>query len=343
MHSSQLPVSVDAHGDSALAIPALAHIPGVEEHHVTIDGIEWRYLRAGSGPALVLVHGLMAYSWSWRFNISELGRNFTVYAPDLPGCGFSQRADSLAGSLESDADGVISLMDALGLKQFYLLGTSRGGGVAIVLAGLLAKRGMLDRLPRMILSAPINPWSGFGQRRARWFSTPLGQRYVIHVAPRQPSILRWYYRKLYGDPSRIAEGGMEGYAAGLLVPRTFHHLARIMRVWHADLRQVESTLPLLQQLPVLLLWGSRDMAVYPSSAYEVEERLANSAMLIMDGVGHLPYEEVPAEFDHIVCDFLLHHVPPTRLEMPGSDVAASRATPAGKSPDGDRRQTHSIG
>jgi pimeloyl-ACP methyl ester carboxylesterase len=342
MHSSQLPVSADAPGTRGL-IPAAAHIPGVEEHRITINGVEWRYLRAGSGPALVLIHGLMAYSWSWRFNIQELARNFTVYAPDLPGCGFSQRDDSLPGSLESDADGVIALMDALRVQQFYLLGTSRGGGVAIVLAGLLAKRGMLDRVPRMILSAPINPWSAFGQRRARWFSTPLGQRYVIHVAPRQPSILKWYYRKLFGDPSRITAGGIEGYAAGLLVPRTFHHLARIMRVWHADLRQVESALPLLQELPILLLWGSLDMAVYPSSAYELDQRLANGATLIMDGVGHLPYEEVPDEFNHVVCEFLLQHAPPTRLELAGSDAAASPTAPAAKSADRDRRQTHSIG
>jgi pimeloyl-ACP methyl ester carboxylesterase len=297
-----------------ISAPDAVQIPGAEEHRVTLNGVEWRYLRAGSGPALVLVHGLMAYSWSWRFNIRELAQNFTVYAPDLPGCGFSQRADSLPGSLESDAEGLISFIDALGINEFYLLGTSRGGGVSIVLAGLLAKRGLLHRLPRMVLSAPINPWSGFGQRRARLFATPLGRRYVIHVAPHMPSVLKMYYRKLYGDPSRIVEGSMAGYAAGLLVPRSFHHLAHIMRAWHAGLQQVESTLPLLHDLPILLLWGSRDVAVYPSSACELQERLANSAMIMMDGVGHLPYEEVPAEFDHTVCEFLLRCNPKTPLE-----------------------------
>ena len=281
-------------------VPPAAHIPGVEEHRITINGIEWRYLRAGSGPALLLVHGLMGYSWSWRFNLRELAQNFTVYAPDLPGCGFSQRDDSVCGSLESDADGLISLMDALGVDQFHLLGSSRGGGVAIVLAGLLAQRGLLHRIPRMILCAPINPWSRFGRQRVRWFAAPLGRHFVIHVAPRLHSIMKMYYRDLYGDPSRIAPGSIEGYEAGLVVPRSFHHLVRIMRGWHPDLRQVESMLPLLQELPTLLLWGSRDTVVYPSSARELQDRLANSTTLMIDGVGHLPYEEVPAEFNHIV-------------------------------------------
>ncbi len=326
-----------------IPVSEAALIAGAEEHQVTINGFSWRYLRAGSGPPLLLVHGLLGYSWSWRFNIRELAQNFTVYAPDLLGCGFSQRADGLTGSLESDAEGLISLMDHLGAQQFHLLGTSRGGGVAIVLAGLLAKRGLLHRLPRMILSAPINPWSGFGQRRARWFSTRLGNGYVIHVVPRLPSILRWYYRKLYGHPSRIAEGSVAGYAAGLLVPRSFHHLAGVMRVWHSDLRQVEATLPLLQQLPILLLWGSLDRAVYPYSAFDLQDRLANSALLVMDAIGHMPYEEVPADFNHIVCEFLLRHNPQTRLEMAGAHPAASRPGPFGTPADRDRQQARSVG
>ena len=305
-------------------IPEAARIVGVEELRITIDGVTWRCLRAGSGPALLLVHGLLAYSWSWRFNIRELAQNFTVYAPDLPGCGFSQRADSLPGSLESDAEGLIALMDHFGVERFHLLGSSRGGGVSIVLAGLLAQPGMLHRLSRLILSAPINPWSGFGKRRTRLFSTPLGRLYVIHGAPRMPSILKMYYRKLYGDPSRIAEGGMAGYAAGLWVPGSFQHIARIMRVWHAGLRRVEAALPLLQHLPILLLWGVRDIAVYPSSALELQQRLGNSTVLMLDGIGHLPYEEVPAEFNRIVCDFLLRHNPPTRLESPPSDDVTGR-------------------
>ena len=342
MHSHQSPVARAQNGSEEL--PAAAYIPGVEEHRITINNVEWRYLRAGSGPALVLVHGLLGFSWSWRFNMRELAKYFTVYAPDLPGTGFSQRSDKLSGSLESDADGLISLMDALGVDRFSLVGSSRGGGVAIVVAGLLAKRGLLYRLERMILCAPISPWSKFGQRRVRWLAAPLGRQFVIHVVPRLHSVMEMYYRDMYGDPSRIAPGSVEGYAAGLLVPRTFHHLVRIVSGWHPDLRQVEAMLPLLQELPTLLLWGSRDTVVYPASARELHDRLANSAMLTMEGAGHLPYEELPAEFNRVVCEFLLQHHPQTALEMNSPTTATSRvegaATPAGRD---DRQQPHFVG
>jgi len=311
------------------ALPDDAYIPGVEEHRVTLNGIEWRYLRAGSGPALVLVHGLMGFSWSWRFNMRELAQHFTVYAPDLPGTGFSQRSDKLCGSLESDAEGLIALMDHLGVKQFDLVGSSRGGGVAIVLAGLLAERGRGDRVGRMILCAPMNPWSRFGRKRVRLFAAPVGRHFIIHVAPRLHSLLKMYYRDLYGDPSRIAAGSVEGYSAGLLVPRSFHHLVRIMRGWHADLRQIESMLPLLQKVPTLLLWGSRDGVVYPASAESLQKRLANSTTLMMDMVGHLPYEEDPVEFNRVACDFLLRHHPATALELGDSDTVGAHASHLG--------------
>ncbi len=323
MPSPLSPFSTNPAGNISDVSPA-AYISGVEEHRITINGIEWRYLRAGSGPALLLVHGLMGYSWSWRFNLRELAQNFTVYAPDLPGTGFSQRADCLTGSLESDADGLISLTDALGVADFYLLGSSRGGGVAIVLAGLLAQRGLLHRMPRMILCAPINPWSSFGRQRVRWLAAPLGRHFVIHVAPRLHSIMKMYHRDLYGDPARIAPGSIEGYEAGLVVPRSFHHLVRIMRGWHPDLRQIEATMPLLQELPTLLLWGSRDRVVYPSSASQLQDRLSNSTMLVMEGVGHLPYEELPMEFNQVVCEFLLRGNPRTPRETAVSYSAFQR-------------------
>ena len=79
----------------------------------------------------------------------------------------------------------------------------------------------------------------------------------------------------------------------------------------------------------------------PASAYEMQDRLANSTTLTMDGVGHLPYEEVPAEFNRIVGEFLLRHHPATGLEMGESDdVVAHASLSAGRD---DRRQSHLAG
>ena len=211
-------MSTSRTNNETLSVPATAHIAGAEEHQVNIDHVTWRYLRAGSGPPLVLVHGLMGYSWSWRFNLQELGRYFTVYAPDLPGCGFSERVDCLTGSLESDAEGLLGFWTDLGVDEFNLLGTSRGGGVAMVMASLLEKRGSLHRIHRMILSAPINPWSKFGQARARLMAHGVGRLFTLYGAKRTPFLFEHYFRKLYGDVARMAPGSQQGYQAGLEPP-----------------------------------------------------------------------------------------------------------------------------
>ena len=64
---------------------------GVEECWMDLDGARMRYLRAGSGPPLILLHGLMGYSFSWRYTLPALAPYATAYAPDLLGAGFSDR------------------------------------------------------------------------------------------------------------------------------------------------------------------------------------------------------------------------------------------------------------
>ncbi|MGB8772435.1 MAG: alpha/beta hydrolase [Candidatus Korobacteraceae bacterium] len=310
-------------------VPEIAKIPGTGECSVILDGVRWRYLHAGSGPPLLLIHGFMAYSFSWRFNLAALSRHFTVYALDLPGCGFSQRTDKPECSLAGDAEGVLRFMDHFGLEQADVLGTSRGGGVAIVLAALAP-----HRIRRLLLVCAINPWSSYGQTLTRLLSTALGGPFVIHVLPRlRPAMIR-YFRKLYGDPRRIAPGSFEGYSAGLKVPGSFEHILRIVRSWHRDLALIEESLPAINELPTLLLWGSCDTAVYPSSAYALQRRLKNSALIMLDGVGHVPYEEVPDEFNRVICDFLLRDTPQTPLETaPELPASLQISSPAARLAD----------
>ena len=300
--------------EQAGAVPEIARIPGTEDCSVTLDGVRWRYLRAGSGPPLLLIHGFMAYSFSWRFNMEALSRHFSVYAVDLPGCGFSQRTDEPQCSLASDAEGVLRFMDHFGMEQADVLGTSRGGGVAIVLAALAAQQSKQHLIRRLALVCAINPWSSYGRFLTRLLSMAMGGLFVTRVLPRQHWLMLRYFRKLYGDPSRIAPGSIEGYTAGLDVPGSFEHILRIVRSWHCDLALIEESLPATSELPTLLLWGSRDTAVYPSSAYALQRRLKNSALVMLDGVGHVPYEEVPDEFNRVICDFLLRDTPRTPLE-----------------------------
>jgi pimeloyl-ACP methyl ester carboxylesterase len=100
------------------------------------------------------------------------------------------------------------------------------------------------------------------------------------------------------------------------------HLWNIVRSWMMDLQRIETALPLVKSLPALLLWGDRDLAVDPASAEELHRRWDNSTVVMMDGVGHIPYEEMPEEFNRIVLDFLLRDTPPiSRRHEPQAEMA----------------------
>ena len=318
--------------------PEIARIRGAEEHEAQLDDVTCRYLTAGSGPALLLIHGFMGYSFSWRFNIEPLAQQFSLYAVDLPGCGFSQRSDRLKGTLHGDAETLLHFLDYAGIERANVLGTSRGGGVAIALAALAIQRGLGDRIGGLILNAPINPWSGNGRILTRILATAIGGMYVVHVQPRLPFVLERYFRGLYGDPRRIAPGSLEGYEAGFKPAGTFEHLLRIVRSWHRDLALIEESLPTIANIPTLLLWGTKDTAVYYSSAAELHRRLKNSTILLMEGVGHMPYEETPEEFNRIVSEFLLRGLPRTPMGIEPLSTVPKLAPlpvscPLGSTPD----------
>src|ERR1700733_4456924 len=138
----------------------------VEECWMDLDGARMRYLRAGSGPPLVLLHGLLGYSFSWRFALPVLAQKAMVYALDMPGAGLSDRPPNANGSLCAHAERLLRFLDAMGIASCDLLGTSHGGAVAMMTAALAP-----ERVRSLILVAPVNPWSAHGRRLAPFLSS----------------------------------------------------------------------------------------------------------------------------------------------------------------------------
>ncbi|MFI5088258.1 MAG: alpha/beta fold hydrolase, partial [Terriglobales bacterium] len=271
---------------------------GIAEADITVGGHRVHYLRAGSGPPVVLVHGLLAHSFSWRFTVPALAPHFTVYVPDVLGIGFSDRVPRLDCSMRASARRMIDFLDALGPREFDLVGTSHGGGLATIMAAEMGKR-----IRRLVLVAPVNPWSRAGRKRIRALSTAAGgwlfRRSFLRLGP----LNNWVLSRLYADPSHIAPGTFEGYAEPLKIAGSVDYLLGIVRRWHLDVPALE---PFYEKIrvPTLLVWGDRDPAVLPSSAAHVQRAIRGSKLVMMPGVGHLPYEEAPEEFNRVLLEFL---------------------------------------
>jgi len=298
---------------------------GVEECWMEIDGARMRYLRAGSAksqllakdgrngaPALILLHGLMGYSFSWRYTMPALAPYATVYAPDMMGAGFSDRPVGMDHSTRGTAKRLLRFIERLGISSFDLLGTSRGGAVAMMAAAECLGGNSRLHLRRLVLVAPVNPYSAHGQWLAPFFGSAFGAALFRQFIVRTPFSYPYWHMRLYGDRKRIPPESLEGYKAPLAKPGLFEHALSIASTWTQDLRELEATLPMLAGIPTLLIWGSKDPAVYASSAAPLQKYFPNSKLIIFPGIGHLPYEECPEEFNQALIDFL------ARDAVPGS-------------------------
>jgi pimeloyl-ACP methyl ester carboxylesterase len=277
-------------------------LPGVSAHDWNSE-VRMRYLRAGSGPPLLLLHGFFAYSFSWRHNLVPLSKIATVYAPDLPGTGYSERVLNINADLSIRAEHMLRFMDAMGMEHADILGTSLGGALAVMLTHLSEQKNP-GRIRNLILVDPVNPWSSHGRLITRIGASALGSLALSAAFPALKAMQHVFLARMYGDPKRISPGTMEGYSAALDDPQTLNYAISVVRSWHSNLRKLKTAYEELSEMRTLLIWGDRDRAVFAKSAYEVRKRLRNSQLVMLKGVGHLPYEEAPDEFNEAVTRFL---------------------------------------
>lgn len=281
------------------AEPAPQTSPSVEECFAMVDGYRMRYLRCGSGPALVLVHGLLGYSFSWRYALPVLAERATVYAVDMVGVGFSDRPANLDCRFRAQAQRLLLFLDTIGVVSCDLLGTSHGGAVAMMAAALAP-----ERIRRLILVAPANPWSAHGKMWAPFLASAPVSWLILHLGPGLEVAHDLVLRRLYCDRSRIRPGTLAGYSAPLRSPGAFKYWLDVMRTWNSDLGDLETEMPRIAHIPALLLWGEKDAAVDPASAVELGRQFKNCRTQIFEGAGHLPYEEVPERFNSALLEFL---------------------------------------
>lgn len=284
--------------------PTNLRVPAWEEHWVDLAGGRMRYLKAGSGPALILVHGLLGYSFSWRFAIPALAAHATVYAVDNLGAGLSASSAAMDCSMRATAERLIEFAARLGITSFDLLGTSHGGAVAMMAAAIAAERQDAS-LKRLVLVAPVNPWSRHGRWLAPFLGSQPGSFFFRNTVARWRFLDYLWLRRMFGDGAKIPPDSLEGYRVPVRENQVFRYGSRIVRTWTADLAELEQVLPKIRDYPTLLMWGTKDRAVSYRSAEPLRRQFRACRLVLFEGAGHLPYEEMPEEFNLELISFLV--------------------------------------
>src|SRR5262245_22903650 len=272
---------------------------GVVEQWVVVDVVRMRYLVGGSGAPLLLVHGIAGFSFSWRKNFEALVGDFKVLAPDLPGVGYSERSDKMDASIPGIARQLFQFIDALQINSAHILCRSHGGAVVMEMAAQNPKR-----IRSMTLVSPVNPFAEKYRARISFMGSFWGQKFMQLAPWIAVPMQRYAIGRMYGDPSRMPVGTTEGYTRPLRISRTIPHLLRSFRSWPQDIQNLESKLPSMSEIPTLFIWGDQDGAVEIESGYELRKHFPEAPFVVISGAGHLPYEEVPEEFNRSLINFL---------------------------------------
>jgi pimeloyl-ACP methyl ester carboxylesterase len=280
-----------------------------ETQTITLHGREVSFVRQGSGPLLLLIHGMAGTRETWRAVIEPLARRHTVLAPDLPGHGASAvgAGDYSLGAL---AALLRDLLVALGDERATLVGHSLGGGVAMQFAYQFPA--IAERLV-LVSSGGLGPEVSPILRAA---ALPGADRFIaITAGPGRAagSALARGLAAVGLRPSADVAEVARGYASLADPGRRAAFLATLRAVVGTTGQRVHAgdRLYLAEGVPTLIMWGARDPIIPAAHGERAHQNLPGSRLEIFDGVGHLPQIEAPARFAAVLEQFVAETEPAT--------------------------------
>ena len=273
-----------------------------DSRFIEVNGITVHYKMAGSGrPALVLLHGFAASTFSWREVIGPMSEWGTVVAFDRPGFGLTERPLRWTGrspySPEAQADLTVGLMDALGIERAVLVGNSAGGTVALLTALTYP-----ERVEALVL---VSPAVYVGGGTPGWLRPFLNTPQMRHLGPllaRQ--IQDWgvdFARSAWHDPSKLTPEIWEGYTKPLRAEnwdRALWEVTRASRPLDLEKRLGEV------RVPVLVITGDDDRIVPTQQSVRLAGEIPGAQLVVIPECGHVPQEECPGPFLEAVEAFL---------------------------------------
>jgi pimeloyl-ACP methyl ester carboxylesterase len=257
---------------------------------VEIDGLRIAYERAGSGPALMLVHGFVGDGRStWGGQIEALRNEFTVVAWDAPGAGDSSEVPEWF-RLPDYADCLAAFVRALGLTRPHFVGLSFG---AALLLELFRRHPTVPQT--LVLASAYAGWAGSltpdeAEQRLRFCLR------VSDLAPRQFAEAMLPSMFSGSAPEEV----VSQFAASVCAfsRSGFRVMARSSA--EADLRDVLASV----DVPTLLLYGDADVRAPKRIAEALRSSIPASRLVFLPGVGHVASVEAPERFSREVRDFL---------------------------------------
>jgi pimeloyl-ACP methyl ester carboxylesterase len=252
--------------------------------------------KAGSGPPVILVHGLGASKFSWEQTARELSSRFTTFAVDLLGFDHSPAPADFGFTVAGQADAVKEFVRNEHLPEpIIIVGHSMGGSICLELAAKAGQSGF-PSLNKVVLIDPLAP-------------PPPPAFLPIDLSGLQapPKVLaEKILRRIYKPGSIVNQGVIDGYADGLSSSDQIIAL-RSSALSLVDLSFSTTTLGKIKT-ETLIIWGEDDPILPPNKpigrAEELRKALFKASLEMVKNCGHVPQEEAPMETNKLIAEFL---------------------------------------
>jgi pimeloyl-ACP methyl ester carboxylesterase len=269
---------------SAAALRAKYDLPGTT--YINVAGMSLRVRDTGprTARAVILLHGFGASLDTWEPWAAIMSEHYRVIRYDLPGFGLTGPDPSRDYSDARSMEILAALMDHLGIARASLIGNSLGGKIAWNFAVAYP-----DRVDRLVLISP-DGFASPGFEYDKKPKLPMLLKLLPYTLPRP--MLRMNLGVAYADKSRLTNAILDRYRDMMLAPGD--RAAMLDRMQQVMLQNPESLLCRIQA-PTLLLWGEQDRMIPFSNAADYLRDIPNATLIPLPGLGHVPFEEAPAE------------------------------------------------
>ena len=276
-------------------------VSSIQERTIDVQGLCTRYLTAGAGPPLVLLHGVGTSAGEWSWVLPTLARNNLAYAIDLPGYDGSSEPPDYAPAFT--ANFVSSFLEAVEVERAVMVANSFGGLTALHLA--LSE-------PERVHALVLADSAGLGQAvnpTLVALSSPGGGELATALAKTRPGAAQRAFRRallMFARPWQIPPKWIKDQHKLAQLPNFTEATLASLRTAVSATGQREVLLDQLPQLqmPTLIVWGVEDRVLPYWQAEEAIPRLQNGSLELIPNCSHLPHVEQPERFASILGDFL---------------------------------------
>jgi len=254
---------------------------------VLVFGQKIQYVEAGSGPTVILLHGLGGSSQVWQFNIGPLAEKYHVVVPDQIGFGKSDKP-LVNYRIRTYVDFLDQFCKQLKIERATLVGNSMGGWIAAMFTASFP-----DRVEKLVLedAAGYAPPKDF-DTRVYWGLNPTTREGMKVL------VAKVFYSKAFQTDAAVDQSIAARLAAG--DGYTINSITESIIRGEDFLDDIVKTI----KRPTLIIWGRQDGLVPLAEGERFNKDIAGSKMFVIDQCGHVPNIEKPGEFNAAVLKFL---------------------------------------